>query len=402
MKLNIITPYSRDLSYLKEIKKSIEALTGEIDVRWLIISQHRNYVQALDWSNGIETSKGFTIEILKGKDEESFFGNSYRNQGLDLIDYEDSLTYFLDDDNIIHPNFHDLINVFVESDFDAIFFSQLEPDGSISLQPSDIKVGGVDTAMLLVRTNIANKYRWVLDEYTADGIYASEIFQNEKCKIVYTPYCFYNFLKNKEVENIEVKQTTDLDKILLEYSDNYMSDKHMKNSIFTAKEGFKILQGDIVVEIGAGIGIFASVAFRNNAGKIICFEKRKKFFESLILNKPENCDAFNMEIGSGISKNVVDYEPVISHRLDYFYEMGIIERINFLKISTNNFHDVLIGAETMISLGLIDKIVFKSYDDSTSNMKNNEISDLLTQKKFILVREKHNGVSINFAKKISE
>ena len=400
MKLNIITPYSRDLSYLKKIIKSVKELSSKIDVRWVIISEHRNYHEALNWSEQYYDIVNLTVEILKGNTETSFFGNSYRNQGLDRVDSDDSLTYFLDDDNILHPNFHDLIFDFIESEYDAIFFSQIEPDGSMRLRPVDIKVGGVDTAMLLARTHAAKKYRWVLDQYTADGIYASEIFQNEKCKIIYTPYCFYNFLKNNKMEDIEMKNTSGLEEILSEYSENYMFGETRKNSIFTSMEGFEIQSGETVVDIGSGIGIFASFASRSKAGRILCFETRKKFFESLILNKPHNCEAFNMELGSGITEDVLNIRSTIPYKLDYLYDMKIVEKIDFLKISTDNLHDILYGAESMMSLGLIDRIVFKSKNDFSTDSRNEEICNFLISKGYNIVRKKYEEFTINFAKKL--
>jgi glycosyltransferase involved in cell wall biosynthesis len=75
----------------------------------------------------------------------------------------------------------------------VLFFGQINPDQTIRLQPTQIKVGNIDTAMFAIRSTIIQKYEWKVDHYTADGILAEELYENENCKIIYTPYSFYNY-----------------------------------------------------------------------------------------------------------------------------------------------------------------------------------------------------------------
>lgn len=194
MKLTIITPFSRKSEYLNTINDDLGKLSGIVNIEWLIIYQQDLENEIEEWNIKSKTYDNLEVRTIKGDTETSYYGNSYRNQGISLVEPDKyNWVYFIDDDNTIYPNFSDLLILFELIEEDVLFFGQINPDQTIRLQPTQIKVGNIDTAMFAIRSTIIQKYEWKVDHYTADGILAEELYENESCKIIYTPYSFYNY-----------------------------------------------------------------------------------------------------------------------------------------------------------------------------------------------------------------
>jgi glycosyltransferase involved in cell wall biosynthesis len=194
MKLTIITPFSRKSEYLNTINDDLGKLSDVLNITWFIIYQHNLENEIEEWNIKSNKYDNLTVCTVKGSTEKSYYGNSYRNQGIKLSEEDkDNWVYFIDDDNTIHPNFTDVLEILKDIKEDVLFFGQINPDQTIRLQPTQIKVGNVDTAMFIVRSNVMKKYEWKEEHYTADGILSEEMYENESCKIVYTPYSFYNY-----------------------------------------------------------------------------------------------------------------------------------------------------------------------------------------------------------------
>lgn len=183
MKLNIITPFTRSRSNLIEIYESIQKIK-KASVTWIIVYQEDKEEELYNLPDNI-------VKINGGVS--CTYGNRYRNIGIESLTDEDSWTYFLDDDNIVHPNF-DILLSNIDETKDVIFFAQSFPNQNIRLVPTEIKVGNVDTAMFLIRTKVIKNYKWEEEHYTADGILAEELAKLN-CQYIYTPYCFYNYLQ---------------------------------------------------------------------------------------------------------------------------------------------------------------------------------------------------------------
>lgn len=194
MKLTIITPFSRKSEYLNTINDDLGKLSGIVNIEWLIIYQQDLENEIEEWNIKSKTYDNLEVRTIKGDTKTSYYGNSYRNQGISLVESDKyNWVYFIDDDNTIYPNFSDLLILFELIEEDVLFFGQINPDQTIRLQPTQIKVGNIDTAMFAIRSTIIQKYEWKVDHYTADGILAEELYENENCKIIYTPYSFYNY-----------------------------------------------------------------------------------------------------------------------------------------------------------------------------------------------------------------
>jgi hypothetical protein len=119
-------------------------------------------------------------------------GHPQRNFGLTLV--EDGHIYFLDDDNIIHPEFWKIINLLDSNKFYT--FDQIRDKNGNILRGDSIKVNSIDTAMLIVHKKHIKNTKWIEDKYNADGYFICDIYNNNTNSHIYinSTYCYYNFL----------------------------------------------------------------------------------------------------------------------------------------------------------------------------------------------------------------
>jgi FkbM family methyltransferase len=158
--------------------------------------------------------------------------------------------------------------------------------------------------------------------------------------------------------------------------------------------GCVIEKGDVVVDIGANVGIFANAAYHKGASKIYCFEPSNLAFECLERNKSFNTQTFKAAIGKNIGltsiclpstddtmgasiyqkKGVINYSPILS--MDYLFSTGVFDKIDFLKIDCE-------GAEKEIFEGLSDdnlKRIKKISLEFHKNLLSEEFSDELIRR----------------------
>ena len=145
---------------------------------------------------------------------------------------------------------------------------------------------------------------------------------------------------------------------------HFTFDSYTKGCIYE-RYGCVIEKGDVVVDIGSNIGMFANVAYHKGADKIYCFEPSDVAFECLERNKPFNTQTFKAAIGKNIgltsiclpskddtmgasiyqNEGIKNYSPILS--LDYLFSVGVFDKIDFLKIDCE-------GAEKEVFEGLSD------------------------------------------------
>jgi FkbM family methyltransferase len=133
----------------------------------------------------------------------------------------------------------------------------------------------------------------------------------------------------------------------------------------------KIQEGDIVVDLGANIGVFTRWAYSQGASKVISFEPDKRYFKALSMNSDPKTHLFNAAMsdkmgvidlyesdhlgGSNIfvsnTTNAVHY-PIRTYTLNYLFEAGLVNHIDFLKIDIE-------GAEQLVFSGISDANLMK-------------------------------------------
>jgi FkbM family methyltransferase len=130
-----------------------------------------------------------------------------------------------------------------------------------------------------------------------------------------------------------------------------------------------INEGDIVVDLGGNVGIFNRWAYSQGASKVISFEPDKRYFKLLSLNADPRSILFNAAVADTIGEftlyqsdhlggstllgdgDGVKY-PVRTYTLNYLFETGLIDHIDFLKVDIE-------GAELHAFAGISDDNLMK-------------------------------------------
>lgn len=186
----LVTPCSRPEN-LDRVKESIQFDKIE---KWYIVYDNAKF----------EFSRRYTdpkIVEIECHDSNGIAGHQFRNKALDVIaqQRESGFVYFVDDDNIVHPNFWN-IKFDPEEALVYTFPQQLSVDGDIiKVRKGDLPLPGhIDMAQYVVHTDLIGNKRFVPDTYEADGIFVFEIIEVNipKWKCFHDVIgCYYNFLK---------------------------------------------------------------------------------------------------------------------------------------------------------------------------------------------------------------
>lgn len=177
--LTIITPSCRP-QFLLKLKESIQF--DKID-KWIIVydtSRNRSYTKLF---NDPKVEEVFCDVVGQA-------GHPQRNFGVNMV--TDGHIYFLDDDNIIHPDFW---NLKFEPDYFYTFDQLRDKRGSI-LTGNNIALSRIDTAMFVVPKKMFQGITWDIGRYDADGIFICQIkarYPNSH-RYINTTACYYNFL----------------------------------------------------------------------------------------------------------------------------------------------------------------------------------------------------------------
>jgi hypothetical protein len=151
-KLTIITPCSR-IHNLPALYESIEF--DKIN-KWIIV-----YDTTVNSFCPSFLSHTQIIEVDCKSSLNGVVGNTQRNYGLSLVE-DDNYIYFLDDDNIIHPNFWKHV-----------------------LLGNRIEINYIDTAMYIIHKNMIEDIKWQEDLYAADGKFITDVYSTGKYKHKY-------------------------------------------------------------------------------------------------------------------------------------------------------------------------------------------------------------------------
>lgn len=193
--INIITPCYR----ANNVSLIYKSINFNLINKWYIIydtSKDRKYTkQFLDNPQIIE------IECS----DNGIVGNSQRNLALKIID--DDFIYFLDDDNIIHPEFWNIIPTLdkeyfytwdqlrIENGNNSPWDLNNNQNGAI-LYGNEVALKKIDTAQYILPRKIIKDIKFEPNIYWADGLFISKIYELNKDKHIYISKtaCYYNKL----------------------------------------------------------------------------------------------------------------------------------------------------------------------------------------------------------------
>lgn len=180
-KLTLITPSYR-IDNLLELHNSIRF---EYVDEWIIVydgSKIKNNPNVFASHNNNKIKE----YVYKGK---GISGNPQRNFALTRVTNPNTLLYYLDDDNIIHPNLYRLLNIIDNSKM----YSFNQHNG---IKGDNVSIYHIDTAMVIIPYPLCKNVRWVIDKYEADGYYITECYNKNLGSHIFVDngLCYYNKL----------------------------------------------------------------------------------------------------------------------------------------------------------------------------------------------------------------
>lgn len=177
--LYIVTPCSRPEN-LDTIAQSIP-----VNFHWIIV--HENDIKLPERDN----------TFLLKCDRTGPWGHAGRNFFLNNFNLnDDDWVYCLDDDNIIHPNFENIVQQLLMMDYSIIHWGQLNKNNEIRLIP-DIGIDKIDTACYMIKWKYNKFTRYNDEKYNADGFYAIDCSQNGPILTLNGSLCYYNYLRTE-------------------------------------------------------------------------------------------------------------------------------------------------------------------------------------------------------------
>ncbi len=168
--LTIITPCTIP-GNLKTIQESIDFNYVK---EWIIVYDEK-YVSSIPTNVFDKTDK--IKEYICG--DKGVNGNPQRNFALSVVQNQDTFLYFLDDDNLMHPDFYHFLSEIEPGKMYT--FNQSRPETEFPFKPvlkgSTPQVQNIDTGMMLIDFQLCNDIRWINENGNADGFYINECYR---------------------------------------------------------------------------------------------------------------------------------------------------------------------------------------------------------------------------------
>ncbi|MDB4744117.1 glycosyltransferase family 43 protein [Verrucomicrobia bacterium] len=196
----IITPCSRPKN-LETLYKSIASTFGD-NFLWLIVgdsSKCNRHLSKFDSGN---------VRIIDHPN--SYSGNLQRNTGIEWVKKHSKggfWIYFLDDDNIIHPDIKHYFHEFTSS-YDIVAVSQCLKTGhprrvqfgdyeNMEASETKMKIKQVDLAQVFFKHSCLDDLHFRKNSYQADGILIQTMREKKyKFNFVKNYLCYYNYLSS--------------------------------------------------------------------------------------------------------------------------------------------------------------------------------------------------------------
>jgi len=111
------------------------------------------------------------------------------------VSNENTLLYFLDDDNIIHINLYELLKN-IDNNYLYTFNQNNKNFPNNLLKGNRIEHAAIDTAMALIPYKYCKDVRWKIDKYEADYYYIKECYDLCKNSYIYVNeyLSYYNYI----------------------------------------------------------------------------------------------------------------------------------------------------------------------------------------------------------------
>lgn len=198
--------------------------------------------------------------------------------------------------------------------------------------------------------SLREKYSWNNSAKIALKLLGKYLFKSNKNK---QENEFY--VKPNSIELLELADTT---------QNNFIYKEIFEYQVYNNIPEMKIQKEDVVVDVGAHIGIFSRYAAINGASRVISMEMNPNFFSCLRLNVRPEDDVFNCVL---LHKALTQYKLendilVIGFDLNHFYEGGLFKKIDFLKIDVSGKELILLYSIKQNIFDIIKKISVKMYN----------------------------------------
>jgi len=178
-KITIITPSCR----IDNLTKIRDTIRFEYVDEWIIVYDGKKVKKNPRLFAGHDKIREY---VFTGN---GISGNPQRNHALDLVSHPDTSLYFLDDDNVIHPDLYRLLTIL--DNRKMYTFNQTN-----RLNGGNIEIDHIDTAMTIIPYSLCRDVRWIPDKYNADGYYIKECYEKNRDIHVHVDndLCYYNRL----------------------------------------------------------------------------------------------------------------------------------------------------------------------------------------------------------------
>jgi FkbM family methyltransferase len=258
-----------------------------------------------------------------------------------------------------------------------------------------------------------------------DRIFGYQFIPKDKSKIIYFHGNKNAEISDKMIEFIKMQRDKSFYKSHCFYTDVYKVENFSKyfqyegstmdvaakfgwavaifHEIFNLLDYYKnrertINEGDTVVDLGGNIGVFNRWAYSQGASRVISFEPDKRYFKLLSLNADPRSILFNAaasdSIGElslfesthlggsnlfGTQEGAKEYK-VRTYTLDYLFETGLIDKIDFLKVDIEGAeHHALAGIsnENLMKVKTISMEYHHSHFDYNEELRQSLIDRMV-------------------------
>ena len=193
MLVNIVSPVSRPWN-LAVMGASIDRSAGPgVELVWHVVFDSPSIRRAMKWRR-LDPREDIRYYAYP-KQDRGISGNPQRNHALDQL--SGGYVYFLDDDNVVHPRLFTAALAHMREER-AVIVNQATPDGTTRLvaDAGNVRVGGIDTAQVLLPYSMIGDLRWDPFNYCADGVFCETVYRRSPDSFVFLQenLAYYNFL----------------------------------------------------------------------------------------------------------------------------------------------------------------------------------------------------------------